>query len=590
MVEGRRETVPELFQAQVRRGPKATALADEIVTLSYAELNARANALAHYLISLGAGPERLVAVLMPRTAGLVTVLLAVLKAGAAYVPLDPDYPAERLAFMIEDSRPLLIVTDDDDTRGAASGDVTQVMASDARLRELLAQFPATDPGISGPDGPPRAGNAAYVIYTSGSTGRPKGVVVEHGALSTYLAYACAAYPAVADSALLHSPVSFDLTVTALWAPLLCGGRVQVAAQDGTAPAAPPAFLKVTPSHLSVPGALPPGAYPSGDLVIGGEALAGEAVAQWRQRHPAAAVINEYGPTEATVGCCAYRVAPGDALPPGPVPIGTPTPGARLYLLDGELRPVPAGEPGELYIAGPQLARGYLNRPALTAGRFVACPFGPPGARMYRTGDLARQDSAGDLVFLGRADDQVKINGYRVEPGEIESVLARHPDVAQAAVTARQYGGATRLVAYLVARPGHHLETTQVRKHAAAALPGYLMPALLLTTVAHLPLTPNGKLDRAALPDPGTARRALHREPATPGERRLCTLFAELLAQPDISADDDFFEVGGTSVAAIRLAAALRKSDTPVTLADILEYRTPALIAAALTRTPAAEQP
>jgi amino acid adenylation domain-containing protein len=589
MVQTRRATVPDLFQAQVLVNPGAPALVADLVTLSYAELNARANALAHYLISRGAGPEQLVGVLLPRSADLVVALLAVLKAGAAYVPIDPAYPAERIAFMIEDARPALIVTSAG-TYNPASARGAQVVLDSQETRELLTAFPATDPADSDRAEALRGDHAAYVIYTSGSTGRPKGVVIEHDALSLYLAYACATYPSVAGSALLHSPVAFDLTVTALYAPLLSGGQVQVIDLTRADGVNRPTFLKVTPSHLAVLGALPPGFSPTGDLVVGGELLLGEVVNEWRRRNPTAVVVNEYGPTEATVGCCVYLVAPGDDLPPGGVPIGRPTWETELYVLDDALRPVPAGEVGELYIAGNQLARGYLNRPALTAERFVANPFGAPGSRMYRTGDLVRETASGDLDYLGRADDQVKIHGYRIELGEIESVLAQHPDVAQAAVVAREQASGTRLVAYLVPSGGRDVDVAQVRKHAANTLPGYMMSALLLMTVPRLILTPNGKLDRDALPVPEAGHRALYRQPATPREEQLCALFADLLDLSDISADDDFFAVGGTSVTAMLLVGALREADGSVSLQDVFDHRTVGRIAAVLDQRATEEHP
>ncbi|MFD0392012.1 amino acid adenylation domain-containing protein [Streptomyces nogalater] len=312
----------------------------------------------------------------------------------------------------------------------------------------LDRHPDTRPGLR-----PHPRDAAYLVYTSGSTGHPKGVVVEHAALAAYLDEATALYPAAAHEALTHSSVAFDMPVTVLFTPLVTGGRVRFAELDENTPR--PDLLKITPSHLRLLETLPDRASDATHLVIGGEALDAQPLRRWRARHPDAVVINEYGPTETTVGVVVHRVEPGDRLADGPVPIGRPTGGTRVYVLDTFLQTVPDGVWGELYLAGAQVARGYAGRPGQTAERFVADPYGPAGSRMYRVGDRARWNGSGLLEYGGRADDQVKIRGFRVEPGEVEAALEALDTVAQAAVVVREdRPGDPRLVAYLVAADAH----------------------------------------------------------------------------------------------------------------------------------------
>ncbi|HEY0696831.1 MAG TPA: amino acid adenylation domain-containing protein, partial [Micromonospora sp.] len=374
--DGDRVDVPatvfgELFRAQVAATPDRIALVHGPAELSYAELDERANRMAHALAERGVGPERFVAVAMDRCADLVVTLLAVLKAGAAYLPVDPAYPAERIRFMLADSDPVLLVTSASLAGRLPEVGVPRLVVDDPATRADLTARPATAPtGV-----PVAPENPAYVIYTSGSTGRPKGVVIEHRQMVQYLRYVVDRYPAVGGTAVLHSSISFDLTVTALFAPLVSGGKVLVAAleeETGTRlrlAADPCTFLKATPSHLPLLGTLSKEFSPNRQLVVGGEQLLGESLADLRQRQPNTTVINEYGPTEATVGCCEYRIEPGDPLPSGPVPVGRPTWNTQRHVLDATLQPVPAGAVGELYIAGDQLARGYLGRPELTASRF-----------------------------------------------------------------------------------------------------------------------------------------------------------------------------------------------------------------------------
>ncbi|MBO0870431.1 MAG: amino acid adenylation domain-containing protein, partial [Micromonosporaceae bacterium] len=538
-------TLPALLERQAAAAPEAAALVCDGVVLRYAELNARANRLARVLVAGGARPEARVAVALPRSPRLVVAVLAVLKAGAAFVPVDPGYPAGRRGYLVEECAPVLVLDEQSIVDAeAAAADLADQDLTDADRRAPL-----------------RPGHPAYVIYTSGSTGRPKGVVVEHRAVSAYLAWARKAYPGLSGTALLHSPLWFDLSITALFGTLTAGGTLHLAGLDEPAARAGgrPDFVKLTPSHLPL---LTADVSPGTDLVVGGEALSSEQLAAWRAANPAAAVCNEYGPTEATVGCVVARIAPGQPLPAGPVPIGRPAPGVRVYLLDANLQPVPAGVPGELYVAGGQLARGYLNRPALTAERFLPCPYGPPGGRMYRTGDLARWRRDGGLDYLGRLDRQVKVAGYRIEPGEIESALLALPEVREAAVVVRTEGGVPALVGY-VTGPA---DPAALPAKLSTTLPGYLVPSAFVV-LDRLPLTGNGKLDQAALPPPETAAPATgYRAPGTDAEVLVADVFARILQLPRVGAGDDFFALGGNSLRGMRAMAQIRAEvavDVPV---------------------------
>ena len=548
------EPVPALFAAQARRIPHAPALAYGDTELSYAELDERVNRLARHLIAAGAGPERFVAVVLPRSLDLVVTILAVLQAGAGYLPIEPDHPAERVGFLLDDVDPVLVVS----TVGADGerfGGRPVLLVDDPDTRRAIGEHsaaPLTDADRGAPIHP---GGCAYVIFTSGSTGRPKGVAVEHRSLSAYLAWARDTYPSMAGRALVHSPASFDLTVTGLFGPLTMGGCVHLVDLDGPPPAVRPTFVKATPSHLAYLNELPDGFAPTGQLVLGGESLLGEPLDQWRSRHPGAVVVNEYGPTETTVGCTRFRIDAGDPVAGGVITIGTPAWNTRMYVLDARLLPVPPGVTGELYIAGDLLARGYLNRRALSATRFVADPYGPAGARMYRSGDLGRWNRHGQLEFVARIDDQVKLRGFRIELGEIEKVVGDHPDVGYAAVLLREdQPGDKRLVAYVVAAGADAPDPGRLKEYAAGRLPEYMVPAAFVT-VDRLPFTANGKLDRGALPAPEIAVSS--RGPRTERERVLCGLFAEVLGLPTVGVDDTFFDLGGHSLLAGRLVARIR---------------------------------
>ncbi|MDG9720247.1 non-ribosomal peptide synthase/polyketide synthase [Streptomyces sp. DH24] len=550
-------TLPELLTAQARRTPDGIAVRHGRATLTYAELDLATDRLARVLVGHGIGPERVAAVVLPRSPGQLVALLAVLKARGAYLPLDPDHPRERLRYVMDNARAALLLTTPESARDLSGDDLpTLLVDPDTGAAKAPAADAVTLPA-------PHPHDPAYVIYTSGSTGRPKGVVVEHRSLSDYLAFAGARYTGMRDTVLVTTTASFDLTVTGMFVPLTVGGTVHLAALDDDPDTVaalrdrPCALTKVTPSHLPMLAELPDGFSPRTELLLGGEALHGEALHQWRAAHPDATVVNCYGPTELTVNCADHRIAPGTPLPDGPVPIGRPMANTAVYVLDRRLRPVDVGIAGELYVSGAGLARGYLDQPALTAGRFVADPFGPPGARMYRTGDRVRWNTEGNLVFVGRADEQVKVRGFRIELGEIEAVLARRPGVRQAvAVVRTDRPGDQRLVAYAVPERGVTLDTAGLRDALAAVLPDYQVPSAVVV-LDELPLTPNRKVDRAALPAPVDRRRA-GTAPRDDVERILCELFGEVLGRSEVSVEDGFFDLGGHSLLATRLIGRVRE--------------------------------
>lgn len=499
--------LPKLIEAQAARTPDSPAvlLGDEV--LSYFDLNSRANQLAHYLIKRGVTPEQFVAVALPLSPELVVAFLAVLKAGAAYLPVDLKYPAARTALMLADARPRFLLTTSEHGRLLPPHSVASsalIMLDDSSVTDDIRCLKAADPVDADRVCPQSMLSPAYLIYTSGSTGEPKGVVIEHRAVADYLTWTARSYPGAREVAIVPTSAAFDLTVTGLYTPLTVGGQVRLlrldtyGAQDtDSLRTTPCTFLKVTPSHLPLLATMPDGVMPTGELLLGGEALSGEMIEALRRRHPGTTVINAYGPTEATVNCAEYRIAPGTAVPLGPIPIGRAHANTQLHALDARLRPVPDTQTGELYIAGAGLARGYFGQPGATADKFVADPFGQPGGRMYRTGDLVRRREDGNFIFVGRADSQVKLHGHRVNLIEIEAELARHPRVSQAACTVQDTQAGRRLIAYVTLQAGSPVSASAVRKHARARLPGHMVPATVVIVDA-LPLTANSKLDRQAL--------------------------------------------------------------------------------------------
>ncbi|NUT40817.1 MAG: amino acid adenylation domain-containing protein, partial [Thermoactinospora sp.] len=549
--------------------PAAVAVVAGDVSLTYGELAARSERLARRLRALGAGPGDRVAVCMRQSADLAVAVLGVLRAGAAYLPLDPEHPAERLAYVVEDAGVRIAVSD---SSGRLPGDLITVGVdqpgeeSGEAIREAVREVTPDD--------------LAYVIYTSGTTGRPKGVAIQHRQALVYLAglrERLEIRPG-GSYALLQS-LAFDFGVSVFYACLMTGGTLHIleprTAGHDLAEYVRDAgidYLKITPSHLA---ALQADVLPRELLILGGEAAprdwAEELAATGRCR-----VVNHYGPTEATVGVTTYRVE-GTEGTTTTLPIGRPLPGARAYVLDEHLEPVPIGVAGELYLAGDRLARGYLDRPALTAERFLPDPYGPAGARMYRTGDLARHLPDGNLEFLGRRDLQVKIRGYRVELAEVESVLSRYPGVTSAIADLR--GGL--LVAYLVAEP--RPETADVRTWLAERLPDYMIPARYVWLDEPPPLKSHGKVDRAALPDPAPETTGAFEPPRTDAEASVAAVWSELLDVPEVGATDDFFDLGGHSLLAMRVVARLRQvvPERAVTVLDLFKHRTVRDLAALL---------
>jgi len=563
-------TFPKLFAAQAARTPDAVAVVSSSGELTYADLESRANRLAQHLTGLGVGPESVVGLCLPRGLETLSAILAVWKAGAAYLPIDLAYPAERIAYMFADSRVVVVIGTADILDDLPAGRALTVALDDPATAAALAARPAVAPVIRG-----QCDNLAYIIYTSGSTGRPKGVGITQAGLANYLA-AVPRRLGFAESggryALLQAQAT-DLGNTVLFASLAFGGVLHLldeeAATDPQAVAGYLAdhgidYLKVVPSHLAaLASAQGPGPLiPARALVLGGEATP----ADLAERLLAAAgdrwVANHYGPTEATIGVLAGRLD-ARTIVAGRVPAGTPVANMRVFVLDDSVGPVPPGVVGELYVAGVQLARGYVGRPGLSAQRFVACPFAGPGERMYRTGDRARWLADGRVEILGRADDQVKIRGFRVEPGEIVAVLTAHPSVAQAAVIARD----DVLVAYVVpsgvegdgdayAEDDGELADS-LAAFAARQLPEHMVPSAVVVLAA-LPLTANGKLDRNALPAPDRASlREVGRRAATVREELLCAAFGDVLGRDSVDVDDDFFVLGGHSLLAVRLVSRIR---------------------------------
>ncbi|MES2936778.1 MAG: amino acid adenylation domain-containing protein [Pseudomonadota bacterium] len=558
MPYAREVSMVRLVEQQVERTPDAVAVAFEDASLSYAELNARANQLAHALRAQGVGPEVLVGVCMGRGLDVVVALLGILKAGGAYVPLDPAYPEERIRVITEEARPRLV------------------------LRELpdLAGQPEHNPG-SGvlPE------NLAYVIYTSGSTGRPKGVGIRHGAVSAFLAWVHQLFDAESlRHVLAGTSLNFDLSVFELFAPLTCGGTVWVVPnvlalmQGSKAALAPLTLINTVPSaaaQLERSGAIPASVKV---LNVAGEALPAQLVRQVYATTQVERMYNLYGPSEDTT-YSTWALLRRDIE--GAVPIGRPIANSQTYLLDEALNPVPAGVPGELYMAGDGLARGYLHRPDLTAERFLPDPFGPEGSRMYRTGDLARHLADGSIEYLGRVDHQVKIRGFRIELGEIEAALTAQAGVRDALVLAREdTPGDKRLAAYLVAKPGHTLSVTELRAATAKRLPDYMVPAYFILLDA-FPLSPNGKINRGALPAPdgSSVAETAYEAPQGHTEQTIAAVWAQLLKAERVGRHDNFFALGGHSLLAVGMIEQLRKLGIATDVRSVFATSTLAELAA-----------
>ena len=558
-------SIPVLFASQVVRAPDAVALVCGEQSWSYRELDDAANRLAHFLAAHGVGPGRCVALLLPRSAQAVVGILAVLKCGAAYVPIDPAHPEERVDFMVGDAAPIAAMT--------AVGLADRLRGHDLQVIDVedprIGTYPCTGLAAPAPD------DIAYVIYTSGTTGVPKGVAVTHDSVTRLMGSLDAGLPCPGVWPLCHSLV-FDVSVWEIWGALLRGGRLVVVPDSVTR--SPEDFhallvrervsvLTQTPSAV---GALSAEGLESTALVVAGEACPAEVVERWAA--PGRVMINAYGPTETTMCVAISAPLTSNSVV---VPIGSPVPGAALFVLDKWLRPVSAGVVGELYVAGRGVAAGYVGRAGLTASRFVACPFGGLGARMYRTGDLVRWGDDGQLLYLGRADEQVKVRGYRIELGEVQAALAKLDGVDQAAVIAREdRPGDKRLVGYVTGSG----DPAVMRAALAQRLPAYMVPAAVVVLGA-LPLTVNGKLDKRALPAPEYGGRgADYRAPATPVEEILAGVYAQVLGVARVGADDSFFDLGGDSILSMQVVARARAAGLLCRPRDVFVEQTVARLA------------
>ncbi|HEY2389798.1 MAG TPA: amino acid adenylation domain-containing protein, partial [Candidatus Angelobacter sp.] len=544
----------ELFEAQAQKSPEDTALIFEAGRMSYGELNRKANRVARYLQSLGAGPGKLVGLCFEHSLDEVVALLGVLKAGSGYVPLDPQYPRQRLEFMLTDAQVSVVLTTEKLAANLPPGQ-EQIVCLDSDWPFIAQQL---DTNLKNPGGPQ---DLAYVIYTSGSTGEPKGVAITHQSLVNYIWWAQTVYlQNERHGFALYSSLSFDLTVTSIYTALITGNLLIIFRPEGKEPPLAEILedgrvdvLKLTPSHLLLIKDRDNRGSRIKRLIVGGEALTTKIAREiWQSFGGEVQIYNEYGPTEATVGCMIHKFDPGNdgAF----VPIGRPAANAQIYVLDRWLNPVAQNMIGELYIAGHGLAQGYLNRPQLTNERFVSNPF-IPGQRMYKTGDLAKWLPDGVLDYLGRADDQVKLHGFRVELGEIEAVLGRHSDLRESAVVLREdTPGDKRLVAYIVPSGETVPQIAELRRFMQQELPMFMTPSIFVE-LPSLPTTTNGKVDRRALPMPGTDRpqvEAVYVEPQTMTERAIASIWQKVLQIEKTGIYDDFFQLGGQSILAIQI--------------------------------------
>ena len=572
----------QLFEAQVEAKPDAVAVVFGDVQLTYRELNGRANQLARELVRLGVRPDSRVGICIERSPEMIVGLMAILKAGGAYVPLDPNYPEQRLAFMLQDASIAVLLTHS----GLAEklpGFEGQTLCLDSDSQSIATHSSENLDVEIAPE------NLAYVIYTSGSTGNPKGAMITHRGLTNYLQWAVEAYDVAGGcGAPVHSSISFDLTVTSVFTPLLVGRSVFLLA-DGIESLAQAllqrtnySLVKITPAHLRALADLLPPEEIAGRvraLVIGGEALHYQSLAFWREYAPATKIINEYGPTETVVGCCVYEVTPDDPLY-GPVPIGRPIANTTLYLFDENLHRVGPGELGELFIGGAGVARGYLNREELTRERFVANPFAE-GETLYRSGDLARLLPDGNFEYVGRVDDQVKIRGYRIELGEIETVLRQHARVSDCAVIVCETAAdEKRLIAFIEDNQTANWDEAALRLSLEKTLPEYMVPSAFVR-LPSLPLTVNGKVDRQALASqaPTIASDADFVEPRTPAEVTLAKIWSEVLKLDRVSVKDNFFDLGGDSILGTLILARARRAGLKLSPAQLFEHQTIADLAA-----------
>ncbi|MBE9162161.1 non-ribosomal peptide synthetase [Tychonema sp. LEGE 06208] len=555
--------VHQLFEEQAERTPDSIAVVSESEQITYRELNDRANKLAHHLQKLGVEPEAIVGICADRSLETIVGILGILKAGAAYLPIDPATPADRKALMLEDARVQVLLTQQKLVESLPKTHAN-IVCIDTEIPTLCTTY---TPRVS-------ADNLAYVIYTSGSTGTPKGVAIEHRQLLNYL-YAIEERLNLPSGASFATVSTFaaDLGNTAIFPALCSGGCLHIVSQErATDPEALAQYfrrhsidcLKIVPSHLAalLTSSVAESILPRRRLILGGEAASWELIEKIRKINPDCLIFNHYGPTEATVGVLTYQVY-GEELKgiSETVPLGQPLANTQIYLLDSHLQPVPVGVPGELHIGGSSLARGYLNRPELTAEKFIRHPFDAQ-AHLYKTGDLARYLPDGNIEFIGRIDNQVKIRGFRIELGEIEAALGQHPDIAQAVVVAREdVPGEKRLVAYLVSNQKQAPSSSEIRRFLAPKLPDYMVPWAFVT-LKSLPLTPNGKIDWRSLPEPDEMRPELTENfvaPRTNIEEVLAAIWAEVLKLEKVGIYDNFFELGGHSLLATQVISRVRQA-------------------------------
>lgn len=581
----RERCIHELFEEQVANQPGAVALELGDVKLTYGQLNERANRLAHQLRAAGVGPDTLVTLCVERSLELVVALIAILKAGGAYVPLSPDYPRERLAFMLADTQSPVVLTQRHLVSKLPKHDA-QVVLLDARETSLTDNRPVTNPV-----GNARPENLAYVMYTSGSTGQPKGTTIPHRAVVRLVKNTNFATLSDQEVFLQFAPVSFDASTLEIWGPLLNGGRLVIMPPGG---ASLEELGRVIERHRVTTLWLTAGLFNVmvddrlndlknlRQLLAGGDVLSVPHVKKALAGLPGCRLINGYGPTENTTFTCCHTITAADGDGAG-IPIGRPIANTQVFILDAQMQPVPIGVPGELFVGGDGLARDYLNRPELTQEKFVPHPFSEvTGARLYRTGDLCRYRADGVIEFLGRMDQQVKIRGFRIELEEIETALKQHPGVREAVVVARDFGaGDKRLVAYFVANTGGGANADSLREHLRTRLPEYMAPATFVPMEA-LPLNPNGKVDRKALPAPAVVNAepgALRVMPRTPIEEVIAATWAEVLGVDRVGVLENFFSLGGHSLQTIQIIDRLSRAGLGLTLDQMLQHQTVAELAA-----------
>lgn len=586
------KSVAQVFEEVAAAHPLATAVIDGTGNMNYAELNARANRVAHALRSMGVGPEAMVGCCLERSAQLIIALLAILKAGGAYVPLDPGYPEDRVNLLLEDSGVPLVVTQ----RSLES----VIPASPTRSLLFMEDVDTSAAGANLAGPMPAAGpsNLAYVMYTSGSTGRPKGVMIENRGIVRLVRNTNYCHFGPGETFLQFAPISFDASTFEIWGPLLNGSRLVMAPPGAISlddlgkiireQRVSTLWLTAGLFHLMVEQRLED-LQPVRQLLAGGDVLSSRHIRMALERLPHCTVINGYGPTENTTFTCCHVIRPGEMVPDS-VPIGVPVSNTQVYILDEQLNPVKPGIPGELYTAGDGLARGYLTDSKATAEKFIRNPFAEhPDRRMYRTGDLAKWREDGQIEFIGRADDQVKVLGYRIEPGEVEAVLAKHPDIKQVCVVARTGANeGKRLVACYVPVAERAPSASELRDFVASKLPHYMIPAAF-EAIESLPLSPNGKVDRKALCE-GRSNAQSAQGSAAPApnsnsaERILIELWGRILHVRNVGLDDNFFDLGGDSLLLVAVHSKLQVAlQRKIEVTDLFEFTTVRKLAAHLSR-------